>query len=87
MTTHTATPTKTFDTSKLSPRDRKNYENGLAIISRKLARARLAEIALKSIPQTFRIVPSSSKQFEAVQPVQRSGRVVRHVTFSELLPP
>ena len=73
-----------IDLSKLSARDRRSFENGLAIISRKLARARLAEIALKSIPQSYRIVPSSSKKFEAVQPVKRSGRMTTHVVFSPL---
>jgi hypothetical protein len=78
------TTTATFDASKLSARDRKNYETGLAIISRKLARARLAEIALKAVPKSFRIVPSSSKKFEAGQPVKRSGRMTTHVVFSTL---
>jgi hypothetical protein len=77
-----------IDLSKLSPRDRKNYENGLAIISRKLARARLAEIALKAIPTSYRIVPGATvREFGAVQPVKRSGGTRRHVVFSELLAP
>jgi hypothetical protein len=78
------TPAKQFDASKLSPRDRRSFETGLAIISRKLARARLAEIALKAVPKSFRIVPSSAKKFEAVQPVRRSGRMTTHVVFSTL---
>ena len=80
---HTAT-TK-FDTSKLNTRDRLAYENGMALVSKKLAAARLAEIALQSIPQSYRIVPTSSKQFEAVQSVKRSGGTRRHVVFSPLL--
>jgi hypothetical protein len=73
-----------IDLSKLSPRDRRSFENGLAIISRKLARARLAEIALKAIPKSFRMVPTSAKKFEAGQPVKRSGRMTTHVVFSTL---
>jgi hypothetical protein len=81
MTTHTTT----FDPSKLSPRDRKNYENGLAIISRKLARARLADIALQSIPQSYRIVPASPvRELSARPSPRRTGKQTRHVVFSPL---
>jgi len=77
-----------IDLAKLSPRDRKNYENGLAIISRKLARARLAEIRRKEAPKSFRMVPGATvREFGAVPPVKRSGGTRRHVVFSTLLAP
>jgi len=78
------TTTTTFDTSKLSPRDRRSFENGMVLVSKKLAAAKLAEIRRKEAPQSFRIVPTSSKKFEAVQPVRRSGRMTTHVVFSTL---
>jgi hypothetical protein len=85
MNTHTTT---TFDASKLSARDRKNYESGLAIISRKLARARLAEIALKAVPTSYRIVPGATvREFAARPALKRSGGTRRHVVFSTLLAP
>jgi hypothetical protein len=59
------TTTTTFDTSKLSPRDRRSFENGMVLVSKKLAAAKLAEIRRKEAPQSFRIVPTSSKKFEA----------------------
>jgi len=78
------TPAKQFDTSKLSPRDRRSFENGMVLVSKKLAAAKLAEIRRRDIPKSFRMVPSSSKKFEAVQPVKRSGRMTTHVVFSTL---
>jgi hypothetical protein len=82
------TPAKQFDASKLSPRDRRSFETGLAIISRKLARARLAEIALKAVPTSFRIVPGATvREFAARPGLKRSGGTRRHVVFSTLLAP
>lgn len=83
MTTTTTTKPQ-IDLAKLSPRDRRSFENGVVLVSKKLAAAKLAEIALKAVPKSFRIVPSSSKKFEAVQPVKRSGRMTTHVVFSTL---
>ena len=57
----------------------------MVLVSKKLAAARLAEIRRRDIPQSFRIVPTSSKKFEAGQPVKRSGGTRRHVVFSPLL--
>jgi hypothetical protein len=77
-----------IDLAKLSPRDRRSFENGLAIISRKLARARLAEIARKAIPTSFRIVPGATvREFAARPALKRGGGTRRHVVFSELLAP
>jgi hypothetical protein len=42
------TTTPIIDTTKLSTRDRHAYENGMALVSKKLAAARLAQIALKT---------------------------------------
>lgn len=78
------TPAKQFDTSKLSPRDRRSFENGMVLVSKKLAAAKLAAIRRKEAPQSFRLVPSSSKKLEAVQPVKRSGHMTTHVIFSTL---
>ena len=81
---HTAT-TK-FDASKLNTRDRLAYENGMALVSKKLAAARLAEIARKAVPRSFRITPSaaSSKEFEAVRPRTVRGKTRTTVVFQTL---
>ena len=81
MTTNT-----TFDTSKLNPRDRRSYELGMALVSKKLAAARLAEIALKAVPRSFRITPpaASSKEFGAGRPRTTRGKFRTHVIFSTL---
>jgi hypothetical protein len=77
------TTTTTFDTTKLSPRDRHAYELGMALVSKKLAAARLAEIALKAVPKSFRIVPpTSSKEFSARRPATVMGQIRTHVVFS-----
>jgi len=82
------TPAKQFDTSKLSPRDRRSFENGMVVVERKLAAAKLAAIRRKEAPTSFRIVPGATvREFGAVQPVKRSGGTRRHVVFSELLAP
>jgi hypothetical protein len=84
MNTHA----KQFDTSKLSPRDRRAYELGMALVSKKLAAAKLAAIRRKEAPKSFRIVPGATvREFGAVQPVKRSGGTRRHVVFSTLLAP
>jgi len=76
-----------IDLAKLRPQERRSFESGMALVSKKLAAAKLAEIRRKEAPTSFRIVPSSSKKFEAVQPVKRSGGTRRHVVFSTLLAP
>jgi hypothetical protein len=81
MNTHTTT---TFDASKLSARDRHAYELGMVVVERKLAAAKLAAIRRREAPQSFRMVPTSAKKFEAGQPVKRSGRMTTHVVFSTL---
>ena len=79
------TTKKQFDTSKLSPRDRRSFELGVALVSKKLAAARLAEIALKAVPKSFRIVPSATpKEFSARRPATVLGQVRTHVVFSTL---
>jgi hypothetical protein len=81
MTTPTTT-TKMLDPSKLPPRDRHAYELGLALVSKKLAAARLAEIARKAIPKTHRIVPSATpKEFSARRPATVLGQIRTHVVF------
>ena len=82
----TTTTAKMIDATKLSPRDRRSYENGLAMVSRKLAAARLAEIALKAVPKSFRIVPpaASPKIFDAVRPRTVRGKTRTTVVFSTL---
>lgn len=59
-------------------------ELGMAMVSRKLAAARLAEIARKAVPRSFRITPSaaSSKNFDAGRPRTVRGGVRTHVIFS-----
>ena len=78
--------TTTFDTSKLNTRDRLAYENGMAMVSKKLAAARLAEIALKAVPRSFRITPpaASPKNFDAVRPRTTRGKVRTTVVFQTL---
>ena len=78
------TTAKMFDASKLNTRDRLAYENGMALVSKKLAAARLAEIALKAVPRSFRLTPpaASSKEFEAGRRVTVRGKVRTHVIFS-----
>jgi len=79
------TTTPMIDTTKLSTRDRHAYELGLSLVSKKLAAARLAEIALKAIPKTHRIVPSATpKEFSTRRPATVLGQVMTHVVFSTL---
>jgi hypothetical protein len=76
------TAAKKFDTSKLSPRDRRSFENGMALVEKKLAAARLAQIALQAVPRSFRIVPPTSpKEFSTRRPATVMGQVRTHVVF------
>ena len=80
-------PTKPSpDLSRLTPAQRKNYEAGLARVSKKLALAKLEEARRLARPKSFRIVPPQPHALEARKPgpspaPRRTGRPVVHVTF------
>ena len=76
------------DLSRLTPAQRRNYEAGLALVSKRLALAKLEEARRLARPRVFPIVKSSPqpRQLEAVKPgaspaPRRTGKPVVHVTF------
>ena len=74
-----------IDLAKLRPQERRSYELGMALVSKKLAAAKLAEIALKAVPKSFRVVPSAPVREFAARPVlKRCGHMTTHVFFSTL---
>lgn len=75
-----------FDLAKLRPQEGRSCELGMALVSKKLAAAKLAVIRRKEAPKSFRIVPSAPVREFAARPVLKriAAGPRRHVVFSTL---
>jgi hypothetical protein len=87
MKTGTTKPSP--DLSRLTPAQRRNYEAGLALVSKRLALAQLEEARRLARPKSFRIVPPQPHALEARKPgarpaPRRTGKPAAHVVFVTL---
>jgi hypothetical protein len=82
---------KAYTLSRLTPAQRKNYEAGLALVSKKLALAKLEKVKRLAQPRAYRIVKGDPQPhaLEAVKPgpapaPRRTGKPAVHVVFVAL---